>query len=291
MGIPIHYHAMIDFQGFEDAINTVGGVDINVDANGVVYEQLWDVLTRKNYTLDVREGPQHFDGQRALYYARSRHTSARGDFDRSERQRKLIVALKDKVLSAGTYANPAKLSALISNFGDHAQTNMTIDDMMKIYNIGKDIGNEGIVSVGLADEPNNYVVTDNIDGQSVVVPRAGIGDFSEIQSYVRNTLKDGFIEKENPEIIVLNGTGVPGLATKRADELKSYGYRVTYVGDAPTKTYEQTALIDMRNGDKKYTKRYLELRLGTGAVNSLPDPAINPGTSDFVIIVGQNEAN
>lgn len=291
MGIPIHYHAMVDFKGFEDAINTVGGVDINVDANGVVYERLWDELTGRNYTLDVREGQQHFDGQRALYYARSRHTSVRGDFDRAERQRKILLALKDKVLSAGTFANPARLSALISNFGDHVQTNMTIDEMMQIYGIGKDIGNEGIASISLVDEPNNFLVGDMINGQSVQVPKAGLYDFSAIQSFVRNTLKDGFIEKENPEVIVLNGTTVPGLATTRADELKSFGYRVTLVDSAPTTNYQQTTLIDLRGGTKKYTKHYLEMRLGVAAVSSLPDPAINSGTADFVIIVGQNEAN
>lgn len=290
MGIPIHYHALIDFQGFEDAINTVGGVDINVDANGVVYEQLWDELAGTGYTLDVREGQQHFDGQRALYYARSRHTSTRGDFDRAERQRKLLLALKDKVLSAGTYANPARISALISNFGDHVQTNMTIDEVLRLYDIVKGVDNGGVSSISLVDPPNDFLENGFIDNQAVLLPKAGVGDYAAIQSFVRNKLKDGFIAKENPEIIVLNGTNVPGLAQKRADELKSYGYRVTKVADAPTKTYPHTVLVDMRGGEKKYTKRYLELRLDTTTVNSLPDNTIDPGTADFVIIVGQNEA-
>lgn len=289
-GIPIHYHAMIDFVGFEKAINTVGGVDVYVDKNGEVYEQMWDELTGTNYTLDVREGWQKFNGQRALAYARSRHTSARGDFDRAERQRKLLLALKDKVLSAGTFANPARLSALISDFGGHINTNMTIDEMLQIYNIGKDVNNEGVKSISLVDEPNNFLVSDFIDGQSVQIPKAGLNNFSAIQSFVRNTLKDGFIEKENPEIIVLNGTNIPGLAQKRADELKSYGYRVTNVGDAPTKTYAQTVFVDLRHGDKKYTRYYLQKRLGVDAVESLPDNTIDPGQADFVIIVGRNEA-
>jgi hypothetical protein len=282
---------MIDFAGFEKAINTVGGVDIYVDANGVVYEQLWDETTGQNYVLNVREGWQKFDGKRALFYARSRYTSERGDFDRAERQRKILLALKDKVLSAGTIANPARLSALISNFGGHIQTNMTIDEMMQIYGVAKDIGNDGIKSISLVDEPNVLLGSDFMYGQSVLVPTAGIDNFTAIQSFVRNTLKDGFIEKENPEIIILNGTTIPGLAQIRADELKSYGYRVTKIDDAPTKNYAQTVFVNLRGDDKKYTQHYLQKRLGVGAVGALPDATIDPGLADFVIIVGRNEAN
>ncbi len=291
MGIPIHYHAMIDFKGFEKAIDTVGGVDVYVDKNGVVYEQLWDEATGQNYVLNVQQGWQKFDGKRALFYSRSRYTSARGDFDRAERQRKILLALKDKVLSAGTVANPARLSALISNFGGHIRTNMSIDEMMQIYNVGKDIGNDGIKSISLVDEPNVLLVSDYVAGQSVLIPKAGVDNFSAIQSFVRNTLKDGFIEKENPEIIVLNGTSTPGLAQKRADELKSYGYRVTKVGDAPSKNYAQTVFVNLRGDDKKYTRHYLQKRLGVGAVGALPDSTIDPGLADFVIIVGRNETN
>lgn len=290
IGIPIHYHAIIDFAGFEKAIDTVGGVDIDVNKNGVVYERLWDALSGRHYTLDVREGRQHFDGKRALFYARSRYTSERGDFDRAERQRKILLGLKDKVLSVGTFANPARLSALMSNFGSHVRTNISIDEMLQIYNIGKDIGNEGIKSISLVDEPNVLIVGDTIGGQSVQIPKAGLGNYDEIRRFVRHTFRDGFIEKEDPEIIILNGTNVPGLAKRRADELKSFSYRVTKVGDAPTKTYTETVFIDLRGGEKKYTRHYLQKRLGVMATESLPE-GIDPGTADFVIIVGRNEAN
>lgn len=288
MGIPIHYHIMVDFQGFVQAINTVGGVDIDVDADGVVRETLWDSLTRRNYTLDVREGRQHFDGQRALYYARSRYTSPRGDFDRAERQRKLILALKDKTLSLGTFANPVKISQLIDAFGNHAQANMSVNEVLRLYEIGKEIDSAGVATIGLADPPNSFLTSANIAGQSIQRPKAGLEDFSEIQHFVRNALKDGFIANENASIAILNGTNTPGLATKKSAELKSYGYNVVSVGDAPTKTYSKTILVDLRGGQKKYTRHYLEQRLGVTAVNSLPDGNItNPGNADFIIIVGQ----
>jgi hypothetical protein len=159
---------------------------------------------------------------------------------------------------------------------------------MRLYDIGKGIGGDNVTSVGLADPPNNYVVTDNVNGQSIVRPRAGLTDFSEIQSYIRNALKDGFIANENATIAIYNGTATAGLATKKSVELKSYGYNVNTVADAPTKNYTKTVLVDLTKGVKKYTKHYLEQRLGVTAVTALPDSNIpNPGNSDFVIILGQ----
>jgi polyisoprenyl-teichoic acid--peptidoglycan teichoic acid transferase len=289
MGIPIHYYVMVDFEGFRKAIDTVGGIDINVGPNNTVKETLWDEHTGKQYKLDVKTGQQHFDGQRALFYSRSRATSARGDFDRAERQRLVLQALKDKVLSAGTLSNPAKVSGLLNAFGQHVSSNLSLKEVMRLQDIAKGIPNDAIASLGLADPPNNFVQTDNINGLSIVRPRAGVGEYAAIQNFVRNSLKDGFIANENAKILILNGTSIEGLATKKSDELKSYGYNVAGIGTAPTQTYTKTQLIDLRNGSKKYTKRYLEQRLKLTATTTLPDAKIVPGDADFVIILGSNE--
>ena len=288
MGIPIHYHVMVDFNGFQKAIDTVGGIDINITPENAVHEVMYDESTHKTYILDVKTGQQHFDGTRALFYSRSRHTSPRGDFDRTERQRLVLEALKYKVLTAGTFANPNKVSGLLDAFGQHVQSNLSLNEVMRLYDIAKTLSSDSIASLGLADPPNNFVQTDNIDGLSIVRPRAGIDNYTAIQNYVRNALKDGFIANENAKILILNGTSTEGLATKKSDELKSYGYNVLTVGTAPTQTYTKTVLVDLRNGSKKYTQHYLEQRLGVSAISSLPDPKIIPGDADFVIILGSN---
>lgn len=289
-GIPIHYYIMIDFTAFEKAINTVGGIDINVDKNGVVYERLWDPATRKQYILDVKQGQQHFDGKRALFYARSRHTSARGDFDRAERQRAVIVALKNKVTSAGTYGNPVKINQLVNEFGDHVRSNLSTGEVLRVYDIIKNVDSSKIGSVGLADQPNVLVQTDTVNGQSIVRPIAGLYDYTKIQSFIRNTLKDGYIKNENASIAVFNGSTIVGLAAKRAEDLRSFGYNITTVENAPTKNYTQTVLVDLTGGKKKYTISYLEKRLKVTAVTQLPDNTINPNGAEFVIILGQNES-
>jgi LCP family protein required for cell wall assembly len=290
MGVPIHYHLMVDFSGFQQAVDNVGGVDIN--APNAVAEDMYNEATGKHFFLNVKPGLQHMDGQTALFYARSRHTSARGDFDRSERQRALISALKDRIISPSTFSNPQKISNLISTFGNHVQTNFSIQDLQRLAQISKEISGDKLHSLGLSDPPNNYVTTSNINGLSVVIPTAGNFNFKDIQFYVRNALKDSYLKSESANIMVLNGANKAGLASEKGQELKSYGYTITKVDNAPTRNYQKTIIVDLRNGAKKYTKNYLEKRFGVSSVSSLPDPAIIPdANTDFVIILGSDQAN
>ena len=123
--------------------------------------------------------------------------------------------MTQKALNAGTYTNPIKLSGLLSAFGDNVSTDFSIKDAIALMGIVKNIGANNIKSIGLADPPNNFVTTDTVNNLSIVRPTAGIGIYTDIQNYVRNTLKDPYIAKENAPIDVLNGAGTPGLADPR----------------------------------------------------------------------------
>ncbi len=285
LGVSVHYYGLIDFQAFKQAVDTVGGVDINITPATAVTERLWDPTTRKNYSLNVTPGLQHFDGQKALFYTRSRHTSPRGDFDRAERQRVFIQALVQKVASAQTYANPVKVSQLMDAFGDHIATDMSLNDAMRMMSIGKAIGGS-FESIDLASPAKPLFKTGMINAQSVVLPVAGAGDYSAIQALIREKLKDGYILRENAVITVLNGTTTAGLASEKAEQLRSYGYNVGTVADAPTQNYEDTVIVDLTGNKKPYTKNYLEKRLGKKVTSKLPDQAIQPGAASFVIILG-----
>jgi LCP family protein required for cell wall assembly len=287
MGIPVHYYAMIDFEGFKKAIDTVGGITINVDQ--AVYERL--SIDGRTYVLDVKTGQERFDGFRALAYARSRKTSPRGDFDRSERQREMLIALKDKILTIETLANPLKLNQLFSDFGDHMRTNLSVNELLRLNQIGKTITADKVESVSLVDPPNVLLAGSNVGGSSVQIPKAGLNNYKDIHNFIRNKLRDGYLRNEQANIAVLNGTNVTGLASRTSDELKSFGYYITQVADSPIKNQQQTILVDLRGGQKKYTRAYLEKRFGVTAVASLPDARIQPGDADFVIILGQNEQN
>jgi LCP family protein required for cell wall assembly len=95
LGIPVHHAALIRFDGFVTLVDAVGGVDVDVlhaiddpdfpDGHGG-YEP-----------LSIPAGQQHFDGALALRYARTRVVPALG-FDRTFRQRQLVLAAQERVL-------------------------------------------------------------------------------------------------------------------------------------------------------------------------------------------------
>jgi LCP family protein required for cell wall assembly len=286
LGITIHYNVMLDFTAFRQAIDTVGGVDVNVREALIDPTMAWE--NNHNPVL-AKAGPQHFDGKQALMYVRSRHTSS--DFARSERQRAVLIALKDKIMNLGTLSNPLKISELISAFGNNVYSDFSMSDTLSVARIFKGINNQHIKSIGLAEDGAALVTTAMVGDQSTVQPKAGMFDFSEIRTYVRSQLIDGYIKKENAKVVVLNGTPQEGLATEKADLLKSYGYNVVKVDNAPTNSYTNTVIVDQTGGKAKYTKNYLEKRFNVRAATKLPDSAILPGDADFIIILGSNEAS
>lgn len=289
LGVPVHYYAMVDFEAFKEAIDTVGG--ITVDVKEPLYDESVAWLLGGN-PLVAGEGLQTFDGHRALLYARSRKGSARGDFDRTERQRELLVALQKEVISAETFSNPFKVVELMNSFGNRVRTDLNgPEELKRLYEIGKSIGSDRIGSVGLADPPNVLVKTGMLGDQSVVMPVAGINNYEDIHNYIRNNLRDAFLKSEDARIVILNGTSTPGLANSRQKELQSYGYNVVKIENAPTADYVDNVLVDISNGNKKYTKNYLEKRLGITATNTAPAGIAGADTADFVIILGSNEAS
>jgi polyisoprenyl-teichoic acid--peptidoglycan teichoic acid transferase len=283
MGVNINYYGMVDFTAFEEVVNIMGGITVNLE------EPYSDPTMRiGKKVLDLPAGPNQLDGGTALGLARSRYGAERGDFDRGQNQQAVILGIKDKALTLGTMANPLKISQLVSSFGNRVQTNFSVDDMLRLYELSKNIPNQNITNVDLAMKGEAVVKTGNIGGQSVVVPVAGLEDFSEVKKFVRLKLKDSFIIKEDPTIIVLNASGKSGAATKRAEELKSYGYNVIQVADAPISDVSITQLVDNTKGAKKYTKRYLELRLRTNAVDNVDGIDLSPYLADYIIVIGQN---
>lgn len=279
LDIPIHYYVRVDFTAFKDAVDAVGGVvlDVEIPVYDPTFAWEWQVL-------DVNTGEQYFDGTRALFYARSRKTSARGDFARSDRQRDIIVALKEKVLSLGTYANPLKIAGLIDAIGSGVRTNLSISEILRLYEIAGEVPSDKIVSVGLDNGVDGLLAGQNIGGAAVLVPKAG--DYSEVQEFVRSIFVDGFIKSEAATVEVFNGTTTEGLATEYAAELGTYSYNVVNIGNTSQNNFTHSKLFVLNN-DTPYTKRYLEQRVGVLASPNAELPAeFDDSTSDIIIILG-----
>ncbi len=284
LGISIHYNVLLNFQAFRQAVDAVNGITVNVPTTLYDPTMAWE--NHGNPVL-AKAGVQQFDGKHALIYVRSRETSS--DFARSQRQRAVILALKQKVVELGTLSNPLKISGLLSSFGKNVVTDLNMQDASQLYGIIKNIPETDVQSVGLGDEQQHLLTTGRVGNQSVVLPLGGANNYSAIQHYVRQQLPDGYIVKEHARLVVENGTNQPKLAQLKADELATYGYTVSAVKDAPTKAYAHTMLVDLTGGKKPYTAHYLERRFGVSITKTSPDHAVQKGAADFILIIGSDE--
>lgn len=292
LDIELHYYVKADFQGFVDIVDALGGVSVDVD------ETLIDSTIEHSFgndyrrTLYIEAGQNHFDGATALQYARCRKgLNCGNDFGRSERQQKLLQAIKDKALSLDTFSNPLKVGSVLDALGRHVRTNIDIyRDMDSILDLAEQIDGEDVDSFVLNNAPDNYLASSSIAG-STLVPKAGIGDFSEIQAFVKGDLfRDGFLIRENARVTVLNGTTIPGLASEVEERLSGLGYNVTDTDNAPRQTATQTTVYEANNNSSPYTRRLLELRMDTTVQTAVP-AGLTSYSSDYIIVVGEDYPN
>ena len=107
--VRIDHMAVIDYAGFNQLTEAIGGVDVYIP------ETVTD--TQQHVTWD--KGWTHLQGERALQYVRMRHGLLEGDFDRIDRQQNFLRAVLRKTLAEGTVGNPFKLSKVLSAISAH----------------------------------------------------------------------------------------------------------------------------------------------------------------------------
>ena len=277
LGININYHVLVDFQAFQQAVNSVNGVTVDVKTQLYDPTMAWE---NNNNPVLASVGIQDMDGNQALNYARSRETSS--DFARGKRQRQLLVALKDKVLTLGTLSSPTKITGLMDALGSNVNTDLSTQAASRLFDIMKGIPSDKISSLSLTS-PDSLVTTDHVGDISVVRPKAGFGTYSEIQAYVRSQLKDGYIVKENASVYIIGATDA--LRAQTVQTLTEYGYNISGSTVAPAMPAGMT-VIDKSNGVAPYTLHYLQDRYGLSAITSLPTGVKVPNGTQFVIIAG-----
>ncbi len=279
IGVPIHYYVLLDFSGFRQAVDAVGGVDINVAT--ALYDSTYPCDDERGgfCPLSIAAGLQHMNGTIALRYSRSRHSTS--DFDRAARQQQVIVALRQKSLQLSTLTNPVKLTGLIDAVGSHVKTDLQPTELTKMAALMKDID--------LAKMPQKVLDTSSAEallngGINIIpaagyieVPKAGTFDYSEIQNLVKNLFSDHYVIQENARVEVQNGSGVAGLGGVVATSLKAAHYNVGDPVNASSH-YGATMIYDYTGGKKPYTINYLEHRFGVKAQKATaPTPTVGAG--------------
>jgi len=125
-GVRIDHVVLIDFAGFKEIVDALGGVDITVDQNFTSIHP-----PRRKFT----KGVMHMDGETALDYARQRYQFRDGDFARIRHQQQLIKAVLDKAASSGILANPARLNSFLRATADA----VTVDQTFSLLDMAMDL--------------------------------------------------------------------------------------------------------------------------------------------------------
>jgi LCP family protein required for cell wall assembly len=241
-GIEIHYYAMIDFNGLESIVDSIGGVEIDVEET--IYDPYYPDRNYGFETFSLGKGLQQMDGETALKYVRSRKTTS--DFDRSRRQQKLIFAIKDKALQLKILTSKSKMSELLNAINEHHKTNMTFREMVTMSEVAIDLDKSNFVSLVIHDDPNSkggflYTPPRSQFNNAFVLLSAD-GDYSQIHTFVDMHRRYTSAMINPPNVKVLNGTRTSGLAGGTKQTLKRFGFNVTEFANAEDRDQLDTTI-------------------------------------------------
>lgn len=118
LDIPIDYYAAVDFDGFVNIVNILGGVEVNVP-----FDFSQDSLDGKMYYF--YEGKMELNGDEALAFVRMRKQDPEGDIGRNKRQQEVIKGIVDKAFSFSTIT---KINDIADEIGQNVQTNFKVTD-------------------------------------------------------------------------------------------------------------------------------------------------------------------
>ncbi len=316
---PISYYLRLDFSGFIDIIDELGGIEIDVERtlSDPHYpiegeEDNPDYYARFQH-LYIEEGLQKMDGSLALKYVRSRHAPGieGSDFARGRRQQKVLEAIRRELLSLDMLLKPASLTRVISELDSNIHTNLSVWEMYRVWDKFKDTEEKNISNHVFDDSPNGLLrASQGHNGAFILIPKDN--NFQEIQKYVNTVFSEekiteeeevvveeeesGETEKEvysQAEIVVINGTWISGLATNTADNLRQAGFSISDINNAPKRDYEENIIYDLTYG--RNNEELEKLKVLTNASLAFDAPSwleeYKKENIDFIVLLGGDDNN
>ncbi len=233
VGVPIRYYMGIDFAGFRQMIDAVGGVDVDVPESFAARYPANDNASIDASWITVRftKGGEHMTGKRAIEFARARETidnSDEGsDFARSRRQRLIIEAFKRRAIQPGGLIHLPQLIGIASS---HIDTNYSVPDAASLSKLALDWKNVEMYQTALTTQ-NFLEDATGPDGTYAIVPRITTHSWLQVRAFTKRLWSNPAlgVAIAQTHITVENDTGVAGSATKVSQILTNLGYEV----DAP----------------------------------------------------------
>lgn len=301
--IDIHYYVRVDFRAFADIVNAVEGIKVNVDRS--FQDPLYPAPNFAYKTVSFARGVQTMDGDTALIFARSRHGSngEGSDFARSRRQQKVLLALKEKILSAGTILNPIRIKEILDALDAHITTNMTFPEMLAFIKLGRTLNTGTIATLVLDTSEKGYLKPGvGPEGAFVLVPVNG--SWSGITDAVKDIFDSGLAKtndtphQDAPQataaagaatsIEVQNGTWRAGLAARMKKRLTDASFAVETIGNTTDRPQSRSGIYALSKKTPQALLEALRNELRISIASSVPAGVITASTTDILILLGED---
>ena len=275
LGIRIDHTAMVDFDGFRQIIDTLGGVDVPVSCpytDWRLIDPSYDPENENNWQLyTTGPGLVHMDGDLALWYARSRQRSS--DFDRGRRQQEVLRAIFSHALNKDTLS---RIPELYNNFRETVATDLGLGDVLQLAVYAPKMTNADIRSYYIRPPYVSSWITES--GAYVLLPNEEM-----LQGLLTEALSPAAQVEEKQAIVidVMNGTTIPGYETLAATRLNYAGYE-THIVPSDRTDYAYSVLID-KTGTQDTNPILSVMGMLPGSVILSPDPN---SKSHYLLIIG-----
>jgi LCP family protein required for cell wall assembly len=282
-GLDIRYYIEVDFTGFKSVIDTLGGVVIDVQAP-VTDDHYPTEDDRSHLNLYIPTGIQQMNGTQALAYARARNKT--NDFDRAERQQRVILSLRRQATPQNLLV-PGRLEALVSAIKRAVHTDIPPDLFPQMAALGQEADTRAVRSLVFTPPlfQTECVSCYSLNPKVSVIRRAVRAALSADPSKEIQALE---VAREGAQVTVLNGSGKSGQAVDTATYLASLGMNAhvpsTNNGRADKLTYQQTVITVYNGAESRLpeTVNVLEQTFGVSVVR-LTDPKVKV---DVIVITG-----
>jgi len=280
-GLDIKYFVQVNFAGFRNVVDALGGVTINVQVP--VLDDNFPQFNGKRLRLFIPAGIQHMNGEQALEYARSRKSTS--DFERAARQQRVLVSLREQADIGEAIRNIDVLAAAISQ---SVRTDIPVELMPQLLGLADRIGSRSIRSViftppfyqteCLNCPPRGYIIQPKVERI-----RAAVAQAFNVDPYLAAAREA--LQEEGAQVWVLNGSGRNGEAATLSSFLSYLGIDASAPNQRPDTRGLTNTTIRAYNGAEAsmpLTLAALQQLFGV-TVEPVTDPSIRV---DFVVITG-----
>ncbi len=294
-GKEIQYYGMIDYKAFLEIIDTVGGINVNVENNFTDYMYPSDRGVGYK-TVRFLAGPQVMDGETALEYSRSRHSSQNNegtDYARARRQQKVILALKEKISQNEVYTNPKTVTGIISSLSKNIKiSEFTVQDIEAGIKLIKEFDKNGGKTYSFVLDPlsggQQLVETKTLpSGAFAIGPKEGLGKYSNIREYINLIIQKPQLYSEKPTVYVYDiGLGYKEVVAQTEKMREEFKYIPIYFRSTLFKDKEGIYVYSETNGLTE-SKAVFSKFLGTEKVEKPDFIKTNLGRENVIILLGK----